>query len=152
MPAAEATFASRGDDSGTHTKEVALWDKAEVTIPEGAAWYKSLGQGMGETLLFANETGAYTLTDRGTLPRAAGQPPQPRGDGRRHVHRRERRPGPVEPLRGHPGEPGGIDAELAQDFADWITSVDTQEMIQAYGRDEFGQSLFYPDSEAWNNR
>ncbi len=60
-----ATFASRGDDSGTHTKEKSLWEAAGVT-PEGDN-YLSLGQGMGETLTFANESGAYTLTDRGTF-------------------------------------------------------------------------------------
>ena len=154
IAAAEATFASRGDDSGTHTKEVALWDKAEVTIPEGAEWYKSLGQGMGETLLFANETGAYTLTDRGTflaqqdsLPNlevmVGGASIDENGDSAL-----------LNPYGVIPVNPdkGGINAELAQDFADWITSVEVQEMIQAYGRDAYGQSLFYPDSEAWNNR
>lgn len=154
VAAAEATFASRGDDSGTNTKELALWTKAEVTIPEGAAWYKSLGQGMGETLLFANETGAYTLTDRGTflsqrdaLPNlevmVGGASIGENGD-----------PALLNPYGVIPVSPdkGGINADLAQDFVDWITSVEVQEMIQAYGRAEFGQSLFYPDSEAWNNR
>ena len=56
IAAAEAPFASRGDDSGTHTKENSLWEAAGVT-PEGE-WYNALGQGMGETLTFANESGA----------------------------------------------------------------------------------------------
>ncbi|MBS1196200.1 MAG: hypothetical protein H6R33_920, partial [Actinobacteria bacterium] len=43
-------------------------------------------------------------------------------------------------------------ADLAQAFVEWITSVETQEAVQAFGRDQFGQSLFYPDSEAWDNR
>ena len=106
IAAAEATFASRGDDSGTHTKEVALWDKAEVTIPEGAAWYKSLGQGMGETLLFANETGAYTLTDRGTFLAQQDSLPNLEVMVGRHRPSTRTATGPAEPLRRHPGEPG----------------------------------------------
>jgi tungstate transport system substrate-binding protein len=47
---------------------------------------------------------------------------------------------------------GGINAQLAQDFADWITSVEVQEVIGRYGVAEYGQPLFYPDSEEWNNR
>jgi tungstate transport system substrate-binding protein len=46
----------------------------------------------------------------------------------------------------------GINADLAQDFVDWITSLETQETIGAFGQDQFGQALFYPDSEAWRNR
>ena len=61
---AQAPFASRGDKSGTHTAELALWASAKVT-PSGA-WYRSLGQGMGETLIVANEQRAYTMSDRGT--------------------------------------------------------------------------------------
>ena len=90
IAAAEATFASRGDDSGTHTKELSLWDKADVTIRRTApTWYKSLGQGMGETLLFADESGAYTLTDRGTFLAQQDSLSGPGGAGRRGVDRRE---------------------------------------------------------------
>src|SRR5690606_17529198 len=63
----EATFASRGDDSGTHSKERSLWEAAGLPSDIEADWYKSLGQGMGDTLRFANESGAYTITDRGTF-------------------------------------------------------------------------------------
>lgn len=61
---AKATFVSRGDESGTHQKEKALWQAAEIT-PEGG-WYVSAGQGMGEVLMMANERRGYTLTDRAT--------------------------------------------------------------------------------------
>ncbi|MBI1818258.1 MAG: substrate-binding domain-containing protein [Deltaproteobacteria bacterium] len=64
IAAAQATFISRGDESGTHQKEKDLW-KAVGIIPSGA-WYVSAGQGMGEVLLMANERQAYTLADRGT--------------------------------------------------------------------------------------
>src|SRR5207237_3417292 len=60
----QSPFASRGDQSGTNTKELAIWKAASIT-PNGG-WYLSLGQGMGETLTFANEKGAYTLSDRAT--------------------------------------------------------------------------------------
>ena len=67
IAASGATFASRGDDSGTHTKEKALWEAAGFSPDPDGDSYKSLGQGMGDTLNFSNEAGAYTLTDRGTF-------------------------------------------------------------------------------------
>ena len=57
-------FISRGDDSGTHKRELMLWQEADKT-PSGS-WYREVGQGMGKTLQIANETNAYTMTDRGT--------------------------------------------------------------------------------------
>ena len=63
---AQAPFASRGDKSGTNTKELSIWSSAAITPTKEMPWYNSLGQGMGDTLLFSNEKGAYTLTDRGT--------------------------------------------------------------------------------------
>lgn len=64
IAAKEATFISRGDESGTHQKEKELWRAASLT-PSGA-WYVSAGQGMGEVLLMADERRAYALADRGT--------------------------------------------------------------------------------------
>ena len=64
LATAQATFISRGDESGTHQKEKEMWKATGVT-PSGA-WYVSAGQGMGEVLLMANERKAYTLSDRGT--------------------------------------------------------------------------------------
>ena len=61
-----STFASRGDESGTHAKEMQLWAEAGIDSPEDEDWYMSLGQGMGGTLTTANEMRAYTLSDRGT--------------------------------------------------------------------------------------
>ena len=66
IAAAGQRWASRGDDSGTHIKEQALWLAAGLQPPQSESWYYSLGQGMGATLNYANETDAYTLTDRGT--------------------------------------------------------------------------------------
>lgn len=61
----EETFISRGDQSGTHIRERRLWDEANVD-PTGA-WYIETGQGMGDTLVTAEQSGAYTLSDRGTF-------------------------------------------------------------------------------------
>ncbi|MBX3056353.1 MAG: substrate-binding domain-containing protein [Anaerolineae bacterium] len=154
VAATEAPFASRGDDSGTHTKELQLWTAAGITPDPNSSWYKSLGQGMGDTLLFANETGAYTLTDRGTflsmqanLPNliivVGGATIAENGD-----------PALLNPYGVIPVNPdkGNINDKLAQEFAEWLTSVEIQEKIGEYGREQFGQPLFYPDSEAWRNR
>jgi len=61
----ESLFLSRGDNSGTHAKEKALWKKAEIT-PAGQKWYQETGLGMGQTLNVAAEKKGYTLADRGT--------------------------------------------------------------------------------------
>ncbi|MFZ0548262.1 MAG: substrate-binding domain-containing protein [Candidatus Promineifilaceae bacterium] len=150
----ESEFASRGDDSGTHTKERNLWETAGLsTDPEGD-WYNSLGQGMGATLQFANETSAYTLTDRGTylsmtdnLPNLAvmvgGATIDENAD-----------PALFNPYGVIPVNPdkGNINNDLAADFVTWLTSVDTQQVIGEFGKDTYGQSLFYPDSEEWRNK
>lgn len=64
IAAAKKKFISRGDKSGTHTKELSIWTKAGIT-PAGR-WYVESGQGMGDTLMIANEMNAYTLTDEAT--------------------------------------------------------------------------------------
>jgi tungstate transport system substrate-binding protein len=65
IASSQSAFISRGDDSGTHKKELQLWQQAQIK-PDGA-WYLSVGQGMGAVLRVADEKQAYTLTDRGTL-------------------------------------------------------------------------------------
>ncbi len=59
-------FISRGDDSGTHRKELEMWELANINIDQNKKWYLSVGQGMGSTLLITNEKKAYTLSDRST--------------------------------------------------------------------------------------
>ena len=92
----QARFVSRGDKSGTHVLEQALWKQAGIE-PKGA-WYIESGQGMGQTLGIANDRRAYTLTDRGTLARVpeARRPADPRGEG----------PAAPEHLLGDGGQPG----------------------------------------------
>lgn len=147
IAAAGAPFASRGDDSGTHTKELSLWEAAGIT-PE-APWYASLGQGMGETLTYANEQQAYTLTDRATflaqqanLPNLAvlvgGSTIAENGD-----------PALLNPygvLLVNPDKGEHIQADLAREFAEWLIAAETQQAIADFGQDRFGQPLFYPDA------
>jgi tungstate transport system substrate-binding protein len=149
---AQAPFASRGDDSGTHTKELAVWQAAGIEPDPAGGWYQSLGQGMGETLTFANESGSYTLADRGTyLFQRDNLPHLVILFGGNSIAENPDRVlyNPYGVLPVNPDLHEGIQADLAQDFADWLTSVETQEMIGDYGVEQFGQPLFYPDSEAY---
>jgi len=151
IAAAESTFASRGDDSGTHSKELKIWDTLDITPIFSSGWYKSIGQGMGDTLLFAEELGAYTLTDRGTylasqqnLPNLAvmvgGENIDENGDSELN--------NPYSLITVNPDK-GNINYALAQDFVIWLTSPETQRAIAHFGAEKFGQPLFYPESEAW---
>ena len=154
IAAAEAPFASRGDDSGTHTKELSLWASAGIEPDFDAPWYDSLGQGMGETLTYANETGSYTMTDRGTfLAQMANLPNLGILVGGASIAENAD-PALLNPYGVIPVNPekGGIDAQLAVAFVEWLTSVETQAAIEAYGVEEYGQPLFYPDSQAWRDR
>ena len=143
---AEAPFISRGDDSGTHTKELSIWKKAGIE-PAGD-WYVSAGQGMGAVLTMANEQEAYALSDRATyLARTL--------EGTDLGIAVEGDPtlfNPYGVITVNPDKNPNINADLANAFADWITSVPVQEQIAAFGVDEFGESLFVPDSAAWRNR
>ncbi|MDF1595405.1 MAG: substrate-binding domain-containing protein [Acidimicrobiia bacterium] len=152
LAAAQAPFVSRGDDSGTHTKELSLWEEAGLT-PD-AAWYQSIGQGMGATLQFANETGSYTLTDRGTFlsQRESLSGLEVMVGGTTIDENAD--PALLNPYGVIPVNPdkGGIDLDLAQQFVDWLTSVEVQRQIGEYGIDIYGQPLFYPDSQRWRDR
>ena len=140
---AGATFISRGDDSGTHTKEKAIWEEAGVD-PAGD-WYISAGQGMGAVLTMADEQQAYTLSDRATyLARTL--------EGTELEILVEGDPilfNPYGVIAVNPEKSPEINAELANQFIDWLISVPTQEKIGEFGRDEFGMPLFTPDSEPW---
>jgi tungstate transport system substrate-binding protein len=152
MAAAEAPFASRGDDSGTHTKELFVWTAARLEPSPDQDWYLSLGQGMGETLQFANESGAYTLADRGTyLAQRDNLPDLMILFGGKSIAENPdaKLYNPYGVIPVNPELHEGIQAELAQQFAEWLTSVETQEQIGSYGVDRFGQPLFYPDSEPY---
>lgn len=139
-------FVSRGDDSGTHTKELAIWEAAGVE-PSGE-WYISAGQGMGAVLTMADERQAYTLTDRATyLARTL--------EGTELEIMVEGDPilfNPYGVMVVNPDKGEHIQAELANQFIDWLVSVPTQEAISEFGVAEFGAPLFVPDSEAWHSQ
>jgi tungstate transport system substrate-binding protein len=137
------TFISRGDDSGTHAKELSVWKKVELE-PAGD-WYVSSGQGMGEVLTMSNEQQAYTLSDRATylarLKEGLDLEVLVEGDAALF--------NPYGVIAVNPDKSPAIQAELAQKFIDWIISVPVQEKIGAFGKEDFGQSLFIPDSALW---
>jgi tungstate transport system substrate-binding protein len=139
----ESPFISRGDDSGTHSKELSVWQAAGIE-PSGD-WYISAGQGMGEVITMADEQQAYTLSDRATyLARSLA--------GLDLVVVTEGDPvlfNPYGVIAVNPNKNPNIQVDLANQFIDWIISVPTQEMIAGYGEEEFGESLFIPSSELW---
>lgn len=140
IAAAQAPFASRGDDSGTHKMELNLWKKAEVT-PEGE-WYIETGQGMGATLTIASEKAAYTLTDRATyLATKSGLSLEVLVEGDAallNVYH-------VITVNLEKWPKVNYDGALA--FAKFLTSPETQAMIAEFGKDKYGESLFYPDAD-----
>ncbi|GLI14812.1 tungsten ABC transporter substrate-binding protein [Methanosarcina thermophila MST-A1] len=143
----EVKFASRGDDSGTHAREKQIWERTGVSYEEvsgSGAWYIESGRGMGETLLLASEQNAYTLTDSGTFLAYTNEgririvPLVTTGDELLNVYAAM----PVNPER-HPN----VNYEGAQNFVNFLVSPDGQEIIQNFGREEYGQPLFIPISQ-----
>ena len=137
------TFISRGDDSGTHTKEMSIWKVAGIE-PQGD-WYVSAGQGMGEVLTMADEQQACTLSDRATyLARSK--------EGLKLVIMVEGDMALFNPygvIAVNPAKNPNIQADLANQFIDWLISLPVQEKIAQFGKENFGQSLFIPDSTSW---
>ena len=140
---AGATFVSRGDDSGTHKKELSLWKEAGIE-PAGD-WYVSAGQGMGDVLVMANEQLAYTMSDRATYLAL-------KLEGIELEIAVERDPllfNPYGIIAVNPDKNPNIKGDLANTFIDWLVSLETQILISTYGVDKFGAHLFTPDSIAW---
>ena len=138
--AGQTTFISRGDASGTNSKELTLWLKSGITTPTPATdkWYVSTGQGMGETLKVADEKGAYTLADRGTWLSMASTLPNTQ-----IVFEKDKallNPYTVIVIPGSKNETGG------HAFADWIVSPAGQKVIAEFGVAKYGQQLFIPDA------
>ncbi len=140
IAAAGATFISRGDSSGTHQKELELWQAASLS-PKGQPWYVEAGQGMGATLTIADQKRAYTLTDRGTyLARRSSLQLAILVEGApalRNVYH-------VMPV--NPQKFPKVNAAGGQAFADFLVAPETQAVIATFGKDQFGQPLFYPDA------
>jgi tungstate transport system substrate-binding protein len=140
---AGATFVSRGDDSGTHKKELSLWKEAGIE-PAGD-WYVSAGQGMGDVLVMANEQLAYTMSDRATYLalKLEGIELEIAVEGDPLLFN------PYGIIAVNPDKNPNIKGDLANTFIDWLVSLETQILISTYGVDKFGAHLFTPDSIAW---
>ena len=133
---AEAPFASRADESGTHTKELSLWEAAGIE-PKGS-WYIETGQGMGETLTIASQKQAYTLSDRGTFLATDNLDLDLLVEGGEDL---------LNPYHVIVVEGEGVNTACAEEFSDWITSPATQQEIGRFGVDEYGEPLFVADAK-----
>jgi len=128
-------FVSRGDDSGTNKKELALWQKAGIT-PSGS-WYREAGQGMGKVLQITGELDGYTLTDRGTwLAYHAKSPLKILYEKDPALYN------PYAVIAVNPERYPDANYTGAMAFSDWITSREGQRMIADYRID--GEALFTP--------
>jgi len=135
IAAAGVTFVSRGDDSGTHKKELAIWQQAGRE--PGGRWYREVGQGMGKTLQIAGEMQAYTLVDRGTwlayrknIPlklMVAG------GAGLKNSYGI---------IAVNPERFPDVNYASVQRLIDWFASAEAHALIAGYRVD--GEQLFYP--------
>lgn len=140
IAAKESLFVSRGDDSGTHKKELSIWKGAGVT-PAGAKWYQETGQGMGATLRMASEKAAYTLTDRGTyLAQKGSLKLDILSEGDKsllniyHV------------MEVNQQKFAKVNAVGAKAYVEFMIAPETQKMIGEFGKDKFGQPMFFPDA------
>ncbi|MGH6945060.1 MAG: substrate-binding domain-containing protein [Geminicoccaceae bacterium] len=138
---AEAPFASRADDSGTHKKEMSLWQGAGVD-PTGASgeWYRETGSGMGATLNTAAGMNAYALTDRGTWISFENK-----GDLEVLVEGDDALFNPYGVILVSPEHCPNVKAEQGQAFIDWITGEEGQQAIADYQLN--GKQLFFPSAE-----
>jgi tungstate transport system substrate-binding protein len=140
--AAKAPFASRGDDSGTHKAELALWQEAGVDVAGASGtWYRETGSGMGPTLNTAAGMDAYALTDRGTWLAF---------DNRQNleilVEGDPRLFNQYGIILVNPEKHPHVKAELGQAFIDWVLSDEGQEAIGAFKIN--GQQAFFPNAKA----
>jgi tungstate transport system substrate-binding protein len=137
IASAGGRFVSRGDKSGTHTLELALWKQAGVT--PAAPWYIESGQGMGATLGIADDRKAYTLTDRATLlafSKRVRLMTMVEGD----------RPllNIYSVMEVNPANGPRVNAAGGKAFADFMLASETQAVIRTFGAEKYGQALFVP--------
>jgi tungstate transport system substrate-binding protein len=142
IAAAEVPFASRGDDSGTHKAELALWQEAGVDVAGASGtWYRETGSGMGPTLNTAAGMDAYALTDRGTWLAF---------DNRQNleilVEGDPRLFNQYGIILVNPAKHPHVKAELGQTFIDWVLSDEGQDAIGAFKIN--GQQAFFPNAKA----
>lgn len=131
----KASFASRGDDSGTHAKELSLWEEAGIE-PKGS-WYVETGQGMGETLTIADQKQAYTLADRGTVLATESLESDIAFEGSDDL---------LNSYHVIVVDHEGANTGCAEEFSRWILDEPVQGAIGEFGVEEFGERLFAPDA------
>jgi tungstate transport system substrate-binding protein len=138
-----APFISRGDKSGTHSAELALWKAAgiDVTGTDKGAWYKEIGQGMGAALNTASASNAYVLTDRGTWLSFKN-----RGDLAIVVEGDNKLFNQYGVILVNPEKHKHVKKELGQAFIDWLISAEGQKAINDYKIN--GQQLFFANATA----
>lgn len=138
----ESSFISRSDDSGTHKKELSIWEKCG--IEPGGDWYVEAGAGMGAVLEMANETLAYTLSDRATWLNLAM-------DEDLMIVCEKDESGILYNQYGvicvNPEKNDAINHEGAKAFQNWIVSEETQTLIGEYGVEKYGAPLFTPNAQ-----
>jgi tungstate transport system substrate-binding protein len=137
----QADFISRGDRSGTHIAELALWNKdAGIDIEkEKGPWYKSIGQGMGAALNTAGASNGYVLSDRGTWLSFKNK-----GDLQILVEGDKRLFNQYGVTLVNPAKHPNVKKELGQAFIDWLISPEGQKAIASYKIN--GEQLFYPNA------
>jgi tungstate transport system substrate-binding protein len=136
-----APFVSRGDKSGTHAAELALWKAANIDVAgtDKGSWYKEIGQGMGAALNTASASNAYVLADRGTWISFKNK-----GDLLIAVEGDKRLFNQYGVILVNPAKHPNIKKDLGQRFIDWLVSAEGQKAIADYKID--GQQLFYPNA------
>src|SRR5712692_4937198 len=141
IQAKAAPFVSRGDKSGTHSAELALWKQADIDIATAKGpWYREIGQGMGAALNTAGAMNGYVLSDRGTWISFRN-----RGDLEIVVEGDKRLFNQYGVMLVNPEKYPSVKKELGQTFIDWLVSAEGQAAIAGYKID--GQQLFFPNAE-----
>jgi tungstate transport system substrate-binding protein len=138
----KATFVSRGDDSGTHKKELEIWQAAGLD-PASLSSYVSTGQGMGATLQIAAEKGGYTLTDRATF--LAQQ--KNLKDVSIMVEDDQDLMNIYHVMQVNPEKHDKVNADSAKAFVDFMVDEKTQKIIEQFGVKEYGEPLFFSYTE-----
>ncbi len=138
---ARAPFLSRGDDSGTNDKELALWKAAHLDpMPASGTWYRETGSGMGATLNTARAMAAYTLTDDATWANFKNK-----GDLKIMVQGDPRLRNQYGIMLVNPARCPGVKTDLARKFEDWLLSPSGQRAIGSYRIG--GKQLYHPDAK-----
>jgi len=142
METGSGEFVSRGDESGTHAMEKAIWQAAGFdyeAVQAAGDWYIEAGRGMGPTLLMASEKSAYTLTDMGTFLAYKGKlnlvPIVEQGSILLNVY---------SAVAINPERQPETNIEMANNLIDFLASDEIQELIGDYGVEEYGMQLFVP--------